>query len=52
MLPNRSPGGSLVVLTPYYLRGLLQEILVMDWDTKKNMLYNREDLLNGWFLVK
>ena len=25
---------------------------VMDWDTKKNMLYNREDLLNGWFLVK
>jgi 3'(2'), 5'-bisphosphate nucleotidase len=25
---------------------------VIDWDTKKNMLYNREDLLNGWFLVK
>ena len=25
---------------------------VMDWDTKKDMLYNREDLLNHWFLVK
>ena len=25
---------------------------VLDWDTKKNMLYNREDLLNNWFLVK
>ena len=25
---------------------------VLDWDTKKNMLYNREKLLNNWFLVK
>ena len=25
---------------------------VIDWDTKKNMLYNREELLNNWFLVK
>ncbi|MDC0372014.1 3'(2'),5'-bisphosphate nucleotidase CysQ [Flavobacteriaceae bacterium] len=25
---------------------------VIDWDTKKNMLYNREKLLNNWFLVK
>ena len=25
---------------------------VIDWDTKKNMLYNREELLNKWFLVK
>ena len=25
---------------------------VMDWDTKKNMLYNREELLNNWFLVE
>ena len=25
---------------------------VLDWDTKKNMLYNREELLNNWFLVK
>ena len=25
---------------------------VIDWETKKNMLYNREDLLNNWFLVK
>ena len=25
---------------------------VVDWDTKKNMLYNREELLNNWFLVK
>lgn len=24
---------------------------VMDWKTKKNMLYNREELLNHWFLV-
>ena len=24
---------------------------VIDWDTKKNMLYNREELLNNWFLV-
>ena len=24
---------------------------VLDWDTKKNMLYNREELLNNWFLV-
>ena len=24
---------------------------VVDWDTKKNMLYNREELLNNWFLV-
>ena len=25
---------------------------VIDWDTKKNMLYNRAGLLNNWFLVK
>ena len=25
---------------------------VLDWETKKNMLYNREELLNNWFLVK
>ena len=25
---------------------------VIDWDTKKNMLYNRKELLNNWFLVK
>ncbi|MBU2927585.1 3'(2'),5'-bisphosphate nucleotidase CysQ [Winogradskyella psychrotolerans] len=25
---------------------------VIDWDTKKTMLYNREELLNHWFLVK
>ena len=25
---------------------------VIDWDTKKNMLYNREELFNNWFLVK
>jgi len=25
---------------------------VMDWGTKKTMLYNREELLNSWFLVK
>ena len=25
---------------------------VIDWDTKENMLYNREELLNAWFLVK
>ena len=25
---------------------------VIDWDTKKNMLYNRKELLNSWFLVK
>ena len=25
---------------------------VIDWETKKNMLYNREGLLNNWFLVK
>jgi len=24
---------------------------VLDWETKKNMLYNREKLLNNWFLV-
>ena len=24
---------------------------VIDWDTKKNMLYNRKELLNNWFLV-
>jgi 3'(2'), 5'-bisphosphate nucleotidase len=24
---------------------------VIDWDTNKNMLYNREDLLNNWFLA-
>lgn len=24
---------------------------VMDWETKKDLLYNREDLLNKWFLV-
>jgi len=25
---------------------------VMDWSTKENMLYNRKQLLNNWFLVK
>ena len=25
---------------------------VIDWVTKENMLYNREELLNHWFLVK
>lgn len=25
---------------------------VLDWETKKAMLYNREELLNNWFLVK
>jgi 3'(2'), 5'-bisphosphate nucleotidase len=25
---------------------------VLDWKTKENMLYNREQLLNNWFLVK
>ena len=25
---------------------------VIDWGTKQNMLYNREELLNHWFLVK
>jgi len=25
---------------------------VLDWGTKKKMLYNREELLNHWFLVK
>ena len=25
---------------------------LLDWDTKKNMLYNREKLLNNWFIVK
>ena len=25
---------------------------VLDWETKKNMLYNRAELLNNWFLVK
>ena len=25
---------------------------VIDWSTKKDMLYNREELLNNWFLVK
>jgi 3'(2'), 5'-bisphosphate nucleotidase len=25
---------------------------VIDWKTKENMLYNREELLNAWFLVK
>jgi 3'(2'), 5'-bisphosphate nucleotidase len=25
---------------------------VIDWSTKQNMLYNREELLNNWFLVK
>ena len=25
---------------------------VIDWNTKKTMLYNREELLNNWFLVK
>jgi 3'(2'), 5'-bisphosphate nucleotidase len=25
---------------------------VLDWKTKKSMLYNREELLNNWFLVK
>ena len=24
---------------------------VIDWNTKNNMLYNREELLNNWFLV-
>jgi len=27
-------------------------VKVIDWETKKNMLYNREDLLNNWFLVQ
>ncbi|MDX2360037.1 MAG: 3'(2'),5'-bisphosphate nucleotidase CysQ [Crocinitomicaceae bacterium] len=25
---------------------------VIDWETKESMLYNREQLLNNWFLVK
>ena len=25
---------------------------VIDWNTKRNMLYNREKLLNNWFIVK
>ena len=25
---------------------------VIDWKTKQNMLYNRKDLLNNWFIVK
>lgn len=25
---------------------------VINWSTKQNMLYNREELLNNWFLVK
>ena len=25
---------------------------VLDWETKEEMLYNREQLLNNWFLVK
>ena len=25
---------------------------VIDWGTKENMLYNRKELLNNWFLVK
>ncbi|WP_458628866.1 3'(2'),5'-bisphosphate nucleotidase CysQ [Winogradskyella sp. PC D3.3] len=25
---------------------------VLDWSTKERMLYNREELLNNWFLVK
>lgn len=25
---------------------------VIDWKTQKTMLYNRENLLNNWFLVK
>ena len=25
---------------------------VIDWETKENMLYNREELLNNWFLVQ
>ncbi|MFT4804276.1 MAG: 3'(2'), 5'-bisphosphate nucleotidase [Psychroserpens sp.] len=25
---------------------------VIDWNTKENMLYNRKELLNNWFLVK
>jgi 3'(2'), 5'-bisphosphate nucleotidase len=25
---------------------------VIDWKTKEPMLYNREELLNHWFLVK
>ena len=27
-------------------------VKVIDWETKKNMLYNREELLNNWFLVQ
>lgn len=27
-------------------------IEVVEWKTKKNMLYNREDLLNPWFIVQ
>ena len=26
-------------------------VAVLDWETKKSMLYNREELLNNWFLV-
>jgi 3'(2'), 5'-bisphosphate nucleotidase len=25
---------------------------VIDWGTRENMLYNRKQLLNNWFLVK
>ena len=25
---------------------------VIDWNTKKSMLYNRENLLNNWFIVE
>ena len=26
--------------------------VVIDWKTKRNLLYNRKELLNNWFLVK
>jgi 3'(2'), 5'-bisphosphate nucleotidase len=25
---------------------------VIDWETKKEMIYNRRELLNNWFLVE
>ena len=25
---------------------------VIDWNTKKSMIYNRENLLNNWFIVE
>lgn len=30
---------------------LYADTQVIDWNTKKSMLYNRENLLNNWFLV-